>query len=345
MSRSPLIKSAEYARTARQIQVTSNLKAVRKVSNLRKTASLQHVGGPPEPMAEITLPETIPQIASPEPVTEIKLISLPEAQERERHASNMRAIKLVSTSSLSESIPSPALMAKHDPKVGDYKLGKISTKLWQDTKPKRRLSKIPVYALFSDMVNRRREKREKSKLSIRPIIISSPKRIIPSSRAPVGSIANRQNKYQKLPPTPPMSPPAAARKTPMDRHRDMMVYASNLRQDARLVVSQMDESAPKLELLRALEVCLYLGTVRKADKFGTAVQRYGHELGECAGGSGERAHSVAAGAHVLGVHAPRSAEQPGAAGRAGPSGAAPDFEHCLRHGLLGPGLGALGNEG
>jgi hypothetical protein len=34
----------------------------------------------------------------------------------------------------------------------------------------------------------------------------------------------------------------------------MMVYASNLRQDARLVASQMADTATKLELLRTLEV-------------------------------------------------------------------------------------------
>jgi hypothetical protein len=120
MSSSPLIKSAECARTARQVQVTSHLKAVRKVSNLRKTASFQNVGPPPEPITQITLPEPITQITSPEPVTEIKLISLPEARERERHASKMRAIKPVSTSILSESAPSPpALKVKHDPKVSN----------------------------------------------------------------------------------------------------------------------------------------------------------------------------------------------------------------------------------
>jgi hypothetical protein len=257
MSSSPLIKSAECARTAREVQVTSHLKAVRKVSNLRKTASFQHVGAPPEPITEIALPEPITQITSPEAVTEIKLISLPEARERERHASKMRAIRLVSTSSLSESALFPAaLKVKHDPKVSNYQYLEISAKYSQDTKPNGRLSKIPVYALFSNMVNRRREKKEKPKLPIRPITISSPKRISPYGRTPVGSIANRQNKYQKLPPTPPMSPPAAARKTPMDRHRDMMMSASNLRQDARLVASQMDDSTTKLELLRALEASL-----------------------------------------------------------------------------------------
>lgn len=108
--------------------------------------------------------------------------------------------------------------------------------------------------MFSDMVSRRREKREKPKPQIRPLIITSPKRISPSTITPVRSAVNRQNKYQKLPPTPPLSPPATIRKTPMDRHKDMMVYASNLRQDARLVASQMADTATKLELLRTLEV-------------------------------------------------------------------------------------------
>jgi hypothetical protein len=40
----------------------------------------------------------------------------------------------------------------------------------------------------------------------------------------------------------------------MDRHRDMMVHASHLRQDARLVASQIGGTSMKLELLRSLEV-------------------------------------------------------------------------------------------
>jgi hypothetical protein len=105
------------------------------------------------------------------------------------------------------------------------------------------------------MVHRRREKKEKLKTPIRPIHISSPKRISMSATSAVGSVANRQTQLQKMPLSPP-PPPPSARKMPMDRHRDMMVRASNLRQDARLVASQMTGTLSKLELLRALEVSL-----------------------------------------------------------------------------------------
>jgi hypothetical protein len=255
MSGSPLIKSAEFARTARQINVTSHLKAVRKVSNLRKTASAQDVGALAAPLTEIAVPEPVAQVTSSEPVREIQLISLPEAQERERHASKLRALKLVSTSSLEESDrSSPAVKEKDIPKACTPGW-KVQTDYLQEKKPKGRLSKIPVYAMFSDMVSRRREKKEKPKP--RPLVISAPTRISPLSKLAVGSLSRRQIKYQKLPPTPPLSPPASERKTPMDRHRDMMVYASNMRQDARLVASQMDDNTTKLELLRALEVSLH----------------------------------------------------------------------------------------
>jgi hypothetical protein len=113
--------------------------------------------------------------------------------------------------------------------------------------------------MFSDMVIRRREKKEKPNPQNRPMFTSSPKRIGHSVITPVSTAATRLKKYQKLPPTPPLSPPATAHKTPMDRHKDLMVHASNLRQDARLVASQMADSATKLELLRALEVRMLLG--------------------------------------------------------------------------------------
>jgi hypothetical protein len=112
LSSSPLIKSAEYARTARQILVTSNLKAVRKVSNLRKTASSQAVRTPTQPD------------------TEIKLISLSEA--RERHGLKRQTVKLESTSDLSAIPPSTlarnGAAVKEELKVSSYHTWKISAK-------------------------------------------------------------------------------------------------------------------------------------------------------------------------------------------------------------------------
>jgi hypothetical protein len=112
LSSLPLIKSAEIARTARQIEVTSHLKAVRKVSNLRKTASCQAMCQPTEdplPLATTII----------DPVSDINLISLAEAQQR--HASKMRAVKLASAQNLEEStVPLPHQAVKRELKVSNF---------------------------------------------------------------------------------------------------------------------------------------------------------------------------------------------------------------------------------
>jgi hypothetical protein len=109
-SSSPLLKPVDsctvYARTAKQMPVTSNLKAVRKISNLRKTATSQATSSPSQRDKQI------------------KLIPLSEAHER--HGLKKHGVKLDSTPNLTESPERDSPLArkgatiKDNPKVSYY---------------------------------------------------------------------------------------------------------------------------------------------------------------------------------------------------------------------------------